>query len=69
MRYYIADLHFFHENLNTKWINCGFANVNAELLYAENSGIVKCVIGMKLFLLGDLSWGKYEENKPVASEN
>ena len=29
MRYYIADLHFFHENLNTKMDKRGFANVNA----------------------------------------
>ena len=32
MRYYIADLHFFHENLNTKMDKRGFANVNATFL-------------------------------------
>ena len=48
MRYYIADLHFFHENLNTKMDKRGFANVNAMNDYMLNSGIVKCVIGMKL---------------------
>ena len=28
MRYYIADLHFYHENLNTKMDCRGFENVD-----------------------------------------
>ena len=27
MRYYISDLHFFHESLNTKMYHRGFENV------------------------------------------
>ncbi len=29
MRYYISDLHFFHENMNTKMDKRGFGSVEA----------------------------------------
>ena len=33
MRYYIADLHFFHESLNTMMDHRGFENVEAMNQY------------------------------------
>ena len=32
MRYYISDTHFFHENLNFRMDNRGFADVEAMTL-------------------------------------
>ena len=61
MRYYIADLHFFHENLNTKKDTRGFAKVNAMNDYMLKQWNSKVRNRDEVVILGDLSWGKSEE--------
>lgn len=43
MRYYIADLHFFHGNLNTKMDHRGFESPEAMNEYMISSGMQKSV--------------------------
>ena len=65
MRYYIADLHFFHENLNTKMDKRGFANVNAMNDYMLKQWNSKVCNRDEVVILGDLSWGKSEETNQL----
>ena len=65
MRYYIADLHFFHENLNTKMDKRGFANVNAMNDYMLKQWNSKVRNRDEVVILGDLSWGKPEETNQL----
>lgn len=65
MRYYIADLHFFHENLNTKMDKRGFANVNAMNDYMLKQWNSKVRNRDEVVILGDLSWGKSEETNQL----
>ena len=65
MRYYIADPHFFHGNLNTKMDYRGFADVeemNAYMLQRWNEKVRK---NDEVVILGDLSWGKAEETNEL----
>ena len=65
MRYYIADPHFFHGNLNTKMNYRGFADVeemNGYMLQKWNAKIRK---NDEVVILGDLSWGKAEETNEL----
>ncbi len=65
MRYYIADPHFFHGNLNTKMDRRGFAGVeemNAYMLQRWNEKVRK---NDEVVILGDLSWGKAEETNEL----
>ena len=42
MRYYISDLHFYHENLNYQMDHRGFSNaaeMNAHMIHQWNSRI------------------------------
>lgn len=57
MRYYIADLHFFHGALNEKMDRRGFAGVeemNEYMLRKWNSKVQK---NDEVVIIGDLSWG------------
>lgn len=57
MRYYISDLHFFHENLNTKMDCRGFATaeeMNEYMIRRWNSRIRSCD---DVVILGDFSMG------------
>lgn len=57
MRYYISDLHFFHENLNTKMDCRGFASaeeMNAYMIRQWNSRVRSCD---DVVILGDFSMG------------
>lgn len=61
MRYYIADCHFYHENLNTRMDNRGFANaaqMNEHMIACWNRKVKK---GDEVVVIGDLSMGKGEE--------
>ena len=63
MRYYIADPHFFHGNLNTKMDHRGFAGVdemNAYMLQKWNEKVRK---NDEVVILGDLSWGEGGRNQ------
>ena len=65
MRYYIADLHFFHENLNTKMDCRGFENVEAMNQYMLKQWNKKVRKNDEVVILGDLSWGKAEETNEL----
>ena len=65
MRYYIADLHFFHESLNTKMDNRGFENVEAMNQYMIDKWNQKVRRNDEVVILGDLSWGKAEETNEL----
>ena len=65
MRYYIADPHFFHGNLNTKMDCRGFADaeeMNGYMLQKWNAKVRK---NDEVVILGDLSWGKAEETNEL----
>lgn len=68
MRYYIADSHFFHGNLNTKMDHRGFGSVeemNAYMLKQWNAKVRK---NDDVVILGDLSWGKAEETNALLEQ-
>ena len=65
MRYYIADPHFFHENLNTKMDHRGFENVNVMNQYMLEKWNKKVRKNDEVVILGDLSWGKAEETNEL----
>lgn len=65
MRYYIADSHFFHENLNTKMDYRGFENGEAMNQYMLKKWNDKVRNNDQVVILGDLSWGKAEETNEL----
>jgi len=65
MRRYIADLHFFHENLNDSMDCRGFASaaeMNEYMIRQWNSKVRK---NDEVVILGDFSVGKAEDTKKV----
>lgn len=58
MRYYIADLHFFHENLNTQMDKRGFSNVEEMNEYMIKQWNKKVKRQDDVIILGDFSMGK-----------
>lgn len=65
MRYYIADLHFFHENMNTKMDCRGFETVEEMNEYMINQWNWKVRKNDEVVILGDLSWGKAKETNEL----
>ncbi len=65
MRYYIADSHFFHGNLNTKMDNRGFQSVEEMNEYMLQKWNAKVRKNDDVVILGDLSWGKAEETNEL----
>ena len=68
MRYYIADCHFFHENLNTQMDHRGFENagaMNAHMLEKWNTRVRK---RDEVIILGDLSFGGPEETHALLQQ-
>lgn len=65
MRYYIADLHFFHEALNGKMDHRGFGSLEEmhEYMIAKWNGKVRK--NDDVVILGDLSLGKAEETNEI----
>ena len=65
MRFYIADLHFFHESMNYRMDNRGFASANEmnEYMIAQWNSRVRR--GDEVVLLGDFSVGKAKETEEI----
>lgn len=61
MRYYIADLHFFHEAMNDRMDHRGFADVEEMNEYMINKWNQKVRKNDEVVIIGDLSWGNAEE--------
>lgn len=65
LRYYIADLHFFHEIMNTRMDCRGFADaveMNEYIILKWNKKVQK---NDEVVILGDLSWGSAEETNSL----
>lgn len=58
MRYYIADLHFFHEKLNTSMDCRGFADAEQMNEYMVQKWNARVKPDDEVVILGDLSFGK-----------
>ena len=65
MRYYISDLHFFHDRLNTSMDCRGFESVEAMNEYMINKWNAKVRRGDDVVILGDFSIGKGEETNEI----
>ena len=68
VRYYIADCHFFHENLIHRMDNRGFSSVeemNAYMIEKWNNKVNK---NDEVVILGDFSWGKPEQTQEILSQ-
>lgn len=61
MRYYIADLHFFHAAMNNKMDHRGFKTVEQMNEYMIEKWNKKVRKNDDVVILGDLSWGNAEE--------
>lgn len=68
MRYYIADLHFFHGNLNTKMDYRGFSSaeeMNEYMIQKWNGKVRK---NDEVVIIGDLSWGTAEQTNELLTK-
>lgn len=68
MRYYIADSHFFHENLNARMDCRGFANVETMNTYMLKQWNAKVRKNDDVVILGDLSWGNADETNALLKQ-
>lgn len=58
MRYYIADTHFYHENLIDKMDKRGFETIEAMNEYMIEKWNAKVRKNDEVVILGDFCWGK-----------
>lgn len=65
MRYYIADLHFFHENLNTTMDCRGFSSAETMNTYIVDQWNRKVRPGDEVIILGDVSLGTAEQTSGI----
>lgn len=65
MRYYIADLHFFHDNLNTTMDCRGFSSVETMNMYIVDQWNRKVKPGDEVIILGDVSLGTAEQTSNI----
>lgn len=65
MRYYIADLHFFHESLNTQMDKRGFSSVEEMNEHMITQWNRKVRIQDEVVILGDFSMGKGIETNDI----
>lgn len=65
MRYYIADLHFFHGALNEKMDKRGFESTQAMNEYMLDQWNRRVGKNDEVVILGDLSWGKPKETNEL----
>lgn len=65
MRYYIADLHFFHANMNTKMDRRGFADVEEMNEYMIGKWNKKVRRNDEVVIIGDLSWGTAKQTNEL----
>lgn len=61
MRYYIADLHFFHAAMNSKMDCRGFADAEQMNEYMIRKWNGKVRKNDEVVIIGDFSWGSPEE--------
>lgn len=65
MRFYIADLHFFHAAMNDRMDHRGFSSVekmNEYMIMKWNRKVRK---NDEVVVIGDLSWGSVEETNAL----
>lgn len=65
MRYYISDLHFFHESLNPSMDHRGFENAAAMNDYMITKWNERVRKNDEVVILGDFSVGKGEETNEI----
>lgn len=65
MRYYISDLHFFHEGLNDKMDNRGFADAGEMNDFMVRQWNRRVHRNDEVVILGDFSFGKGKETKEI----
>lgn len=65
MRYYISDLHFFHENLNQRMDCRGFASAAEMNEYIVEHWNKKVKEGDDVIILGDVSAGNAEQTNEI----
>lgn len=68
MRYYIADLHFFHDALNHKMDQRGFATVEEMNQYIVEKWNRKVRKNDEVVILGDISLGHAEETNQILKQ-
>ena len=68
MRYYIADCHFFHENLNTQMDRRGFPDAAAMNDYMIRQWNRKVRDKDEVVILGDLSVGKGKATNVIVEQ-
>lgn len=68
MRYYIADCHFFHGELNTKMDCRGFSGVEEMNAYMLKKWNAKVRPRDEVVILGDLSWGSPEQTRELLEQ-
>lgn len=68
MRYYISDLHFFHESLNDRMDCRGFESGMAMNQYMISQWNKKVRRNDEVVILGDFSFGKAEETNWVLNQ-
>lgn len=61
MRYYIADLHFFHAAMNSKMDCRGFADAEQMNEYMIRKWNGKVRKNDEVVIIGDFSWGSPEK--------
>lgn len=65
MRYYIADLHFYHSAMNDKMDRRGFESVEKMNEYMVKKWNGKVRKNDEVVVLGDLSWGTAEQTNEI----
>lgn len=68
MRYYIADLHFFHASMNDRMDHRGFANVEEMNAYMIQKWNGKVRRNDEVVIIGDLSWGTAEQTNGLLEQ-
>ena len=68
MRYYIADLHFFHEAMNREMDCRGFENGEEMNEYMLGKWNKKVRRNDEVVILGDLSWGNAEQTNRLLGQ-
>ena len=65
MRYYISDLHFYHEDMNTNMDNRGFGSVEEMNAYMIEKWNKKVRSNDDVVILGDFSFGKTAQTEEL----
>ena len=68
MRYYIADLHFFHEAMNSHMDCRGFGSVEEMNRYMINKWNRKVRRNDEVVIIGDFSWGTAEQTNGLLNQ-